>query len=117
MVLTRGVLDGRPDDAEEGHASPVRAADLDGLELAAADEAQSAEEEVVGLEHVSLPWTAGGEVGRLPDGSRWTRLSSDLGPASGRPAKIDPTLARLRAAGRLRKPPRPETLSRPFVPP
>jgi len=59
VVLPRGVLDGRPGDAEEGDAPPVRAAHLDGLELAAADEAQCPEEEVIGLEHVSLPVDCG----------------------------------------------------------
>ena len=55
MVVALGVFHPRPGDAEDGDASAVRSTHLDGLELAAADEAQRPEEEVVGLEHVSLP--------------------------------------------------------------
>ena len=59
VVLPRSVLDARPGDPEEGDAPSVRATHLDVPELAAADEAQGPEEEVVGLEHVSLPVDCG----------------------------------------------------------
>ena len=59
VVLPRGALDARPRDTEEGDAPPVRAAHLDVPKLAAADEAQGPEEEVVGLEHVCLPVDCG----------------------------------------------------------
>jgi hypothetical protein len=52
-VLTLGIVHPRSGDSEEGDAPAVRSAYLDALKLAAADEAQGPEEEVVGLEHVS----------------------------------------------------------------
>ena len=55
MVVPLGVFHPWTTDAEDGHAPAVRSTHLDGLELATADEAQRPEEEVVGLEHVSLP--------------------------------------------------------------
>jgi hypothetical protein len=50
-------------DREDRDPTPVRAAHLDASQLASADEPESPEEEVVGLKHWTLPWTAGGEVG------------------------------------------------------
>jgi len=50
-------------DREDRDPSPVRPAHLDTIELTAADEPESPEKEVVGLKHLALPWTAGGEVG------------------------------------------------------
>jgi len=50
-------------DREDRDPSPVRAAHLDTVELAPADEPEGPEEEIVGLKHWTLPWTAGGEVG------------------------------------------------------
>lgn len=62
MVVAHRVLEPGAADREDRDPPPVRAAHLDPLELAAADEPERPEEEVVGL-HWSLPWTAGGEVG------------------------------------------------------
>ena len=63
MVLAHGVVEPRTGDREDRDPPPVRAAHLDALELAAADEPVRPEEKVVGLKHWTLPWTAGGEVG------------------------------------------------------
>ena len=62
VVPYRFVEPGTP-DREDRDPSPVRATHLDTLELAAADEPEGPEEQVVGLKHWTLPWTAGGEVG------------------------------------------------------
>ena len=59
MVVALGVLHPWPGDAEDGDPPPVRSTHLDGLELAAADEAQRSEEEIVRLDHVCLPVDAG----------------------------------------------------------
>jgi hypothetical protein len=50
-------------DREDRDPTPIRAAHLDASQLAPADEPEGSEEEVVGLKHWTLPWTAGGEVG------------------------------------------------------
>ena len=63
MVLAHRFLEPGAADREDRDPPPVRAAHLDTLELAAADEPERPEEEVVGLKHWTLPWTAGGEVG------------------------------------------------------
>jgi len=63
VVVPHRLLEPRAADREDCDATPVRAAHLDTLELASADEPEGSEEEVVGLEHWTLPWTAGGEVG------------------------------------------------------
>ncbi len=63
MVVPHGLVEPGAADREDRDSTPVRAAHLDALELAPADEAEGPEEEVVGLQHWTLPWTAGGEVG------------------------------------------------------
>ncbi len=63
MVVPDRFLEPRAADREDRDPSPVRAAHLDRLELAATHEPEGPEEEVVGLKHWTLPWTAGGEVG------------------------------------------------------
>ena len=63
VVLARGLLDAGTGDREDRDAAAVRAAHLDARELAAAHEPEGPKEEVVGLKHWRLPWTAGGEVG------------------------------------------------------
>ena len=63
MVVPDRFLEPRAADPEDRDPTPVRAAHLDALELAPADEPEGPEEEVVGLKHWTLPWTAGGEVG------------------------------------------------------
>jgi hypothetical protein len=63
VVVAHRLLEPRAADREDRDPPPVRAAHLDALELAAAHEPERPEEEVVGLKHWTLPWTAGGEVG------------------------------------------------------
>ncbi len=63
MVVPYRFVEAGAADREDRDPSPVRAAHLDTLELTAADEPEGSEEEVVGLNHWALPWTAGGEVG------------------------------------------------------
>jgi len=63
VVVTYRFVEARAADPEDREASPVRAAYLDASKLAPADEPEGPEEEVVGLQHWTLPWTAGGEVG------------------------------------------------------
>ncbi len=63
MVVPDRFIEPRAADREDRDPSPVRSAHLDALELAPANEPECPEEEVVGLEHWTLPWTAGGEVG------------------------------------------------------
>jgi hypothetical protein len=63
VVVPDRLLEPRAADREDRDPTPVRAAYLDALELAPADEPEGPEEEVVGLKHWTLPWTAGGEVG------------------------------------------------------
>ena len=59
MVVPRGLLDPGAADREDRDPTPVRAADLDRLELAPADKPQGADEEVVGLKHWTLPVDCG----------------------------------------------------------
>ena len=63
MVLALGLLHPRTRDPEDGDTPAVHPAHIDSPKLAPADEPQGPEEEVVGLQHLALPWTAGGEVG------------------------------------------------------
>ena len=63
MVVPYRFVELRAGDREDRHPTPVRAAHLDTLELAPAHEPEGSEEEIVGLKHWTLPWTAGGEVG------------------------------------------------------
>ena len=63
MVVPYRFVEARAGDREDRDPTPVRAAYLDTLELAPADEPEGPEEEIVGLKHWTLPWTAGGEVG------------------------------------------------------
>jgi hypothetical protein len=63
VVVPYRFVETRAGDREDRDPTPVRAAHLDAFELAPADEPEGPEEEVVGLEHWTLPWTAGGEVG------------------------------------------------------
>jgi hypothetical protein len=63
VVLAFGVLHPRTRDPEDGDAPAVHPTHLDSLKLTAADEPQGPEKEIVGLQHWTLPWTAGGEVG------------------------------------------------------
>ena len=63
MVVPYRFVEPRAGDREDGDPTPVRAAHLDALQLAPADEPEGSENEVVGLKHWTLPWTAGGEVG------------------------------------------------------
>ena len=82
VVVAHRFVEPGAGDHEDRDPPPVRAAHLDALELAAADKPESPEEEVVGLKHWTLPWTARGEAGwlrRIEVG----RLSSDLEPAPG----------------------------------
>jgi hypothetical protein len=59
VVVPRGLLGPGTADREDRDPTPVRATDLDRLELAPADEPERAEEEVVGLEHWTLPVDCG----------------------------------------------------------
>jgi hypothetical protein len=63
VVLALGLLHTRPRDPEDRVSPAVHPAHLDSPKFAPADEPQGSEEEVVGLQHLALPWTAGGEVG------------------------------------------------------
>jgi hypothetical protein len=63
VVVPDGFLEPRAADREDRHPTPIRAAYLDALEFAPADEPEGTKEEVVGLKHWTLSWTAGGEVG------------------------------------------------------
>ena len=63
MVVPYRFVEPGAGDREDRHPTPVRAAHLDAPQLAPADEPEGSEEEVVGLKHWTLPWTAGGEVG------------------------------------------------------
>ncbi len=51
MVLPLGFLHPGTADPEDGHPPAVHSPDLYRLELATADEPESAEEQVVGLDH------------------------------------------------------------------
>ena len=73
VVLPLGVLHARARDPEDRHAPAVRAAHQHRSQLAAAHQAECPEEEVVRLQHWRLPWTKGGEVGKL--------VSIEVGPA------------------------------------
>jgi len=59
VVVARGLLGPGAGDREDRDSTAVRPADLDRLELAAADEPEGTEEEVVGLEHWTLPVDCG----------------------------------------------------------
>jgi hypothetical protein len=59
VVLTLDVVEPLARDREDRHASPVCAAHLDRLELAAAHEPEGSEEEVVRLKHWALPVDCG----------------------------------------------------------
>jgi len=59
VVVPCGLLDPGASDREDRDSTPVRPADLDRLELAPADEPKGPEEEVVGLEHWTLPVDCG----------------------------------------------------------
>jgi hypothetical protein len=67
VVVTCRVLDAGPADREDRHPTPVVAAHLDPLELAAAHESESAEKDVVGLDHrltsFALARIGGREIG------------------------------------------------------
>jgi hypothetical protein len=63
VVVPYRFLEPRAADREDRDPTPVRAAHLDTLEFAPADEPEGPEEQVIGLKHWTLPWTAGGEVG------------------------------------------------------
>lgn len=62
-VLSLDVLDARAVDREDGDGPAVDAADQDLAQLAAAHEAESPEEKIVGLEHVSPPWKGEPDLG------------------------------------------------------
>jgi hypothetical protein len=55
VVVALGIRHTGPADPEDRDAAAVRAAHLDRLELAATHEPEGPEEEVVRLQHVSLP--------------------------------------------------------------
>jgi hypothetical protein len=59
VIVASGLLGPGAADREDRDPTPVRPAHLDCLELAPADEPEGAEEEVVGLEHWSLPVDCG----------------------------------------------------------
>jgi len=63
VVVAHRVVDPGAADREDRDPAPVRPAHLDAVKLAATHEPEGSEEEVVGLKHWTLPWTAGGEVG------------------------------------------------------
>jgi len=63
VVVPYRFVELRAGDREDRDPSPVRAAHLDAPQLAPADEPEGPEEQIVGLKHWTLPWTAGGEVG------------------------------------------------------
>jgi len=63
VVVASRFIDPGTADREDRDPPPVRAAYVDALELTAPDEAERAQEKVVGLKHWCLPWTTGGEVG------------------------------------------------------
>jgi hypothetical protein len=111
VVLALDVVEPRARDREDRHAPPVRAAHLDRLELAAANEPEGPEEEIVGLEHWTLPWTAGGEVGYVVGGSELSPALLWSRAGAGRSATIAPGVGPLRSLP-LKKPSPPEGLSR-----
>jgi hypothetical protein len=51
VVVPYRFVEARAGDREDRDPTPVRAAHLDALQLAPADEPESSEEEVVGLKH------------------------------------------------------------------
>jgi len=59
VVVPCGLLDSGAADREDRDPTPVRPADLDAPKLAAADEPQGSEEEVIGLKHWTLPVDCG----------------------------------------------------------
>jgi hypothetical protein len=63
VVVADRFLEPRTADREDRDPPTVGAAYLDTLELTSTDEPEGPEEQVVGLKHWTLPWTAGGEVG------------------------------------------------------
>jgi hypothetical protein len=95
VVLTFGVLHPRTRDPEDGDAPAVHPTHLDSLKLTAADEPQGPEKEIVGLQHWTLPWTAGGEVGYV---SLWIEGEPVSPLISGRPSVCPPRPGRRRPA-------------------
>jgi len=59
VVIAYRFVEPRAADREDSDPTPVGAAHLDALELAAADEPEGPEEEVVGLKHFDPPVDCG----------------------------------------------------------
>ena len=115
MVLAHDVVEPRTADREDRDSPPVRPAHRDALELAATHEPEGSEEEVVGLKHWGLPVDCGRRGGLAFDTDRGGPVSPLI---SGRRREVLEDHARRRSAflydPLLKKPFKPETLSRAF---
>jgi hypothetical protein len=72
VVLALDVTHARTLDAEDRQALAVHASDLDVAQLAAADEPEGPQEQILGLEHGRLPWS---HAHGLPEES-WAMVGS-----------------------------------------